>query len=417
MADPLAGVEYLWIDLSPAADRRVFIDTDARGPPEGAVSLVLMQGGESIPASVSADGTKLYIPAAQVPAARRSLDDLVWLAKAVPAGRVRELLRRPEADRTVPLEASTDAATRPLIAHLEAGEPRKAAALLVSDPAEARRQLDADRDLVCVNADRFLKLDRGGEALEVIATAMRLHGDHPRLLLLKGLAEISRGRTEGARETLTNMGRVSEPQPLLTELYRRLKGNPPPAEKRYLRTASRVIAARELTGEHAGVDIEAILDNSGVLAVQMTFDTPTFMSVGMERLDAGTAAYIDDSAGLSNLDLAPNPLASLRESIAGGGYELLELYDPALAVLPEVLRFGGTPGDIPKGTQQQSRARRAPWSVPAAFPTYTYSLAPIDDDDNNESVEVVVVGGTEEGKAHPDAARSRVLIVRKKAVR
>ena len=119
-----------------------------------------------------------------------------------------------------------------------------------------------------------------------------------------------------------------------------------------------MIAARELTGEHAGVDIEAILDNSGRLAVQMTFDTPTFMSWGSERLDAGTAAYIDDSAGLSNLDLAPNPLASLRESIAGGGYELLELYDPALAVLPEVLRFGGTPGDIPKGTQQQSRARR-----------------------------------------------------------
>jgi hypothetical protein len=379
-----------------------------------------MQGGEGLSASVSADGTKLYIPAAQLTAAQRSPDDLVVLARAVPAERIREAMSRPEVERRVPLEGATDAANRPLISHLEAGESRQAAALLASDPVEALRQLDADREAACADADRFLKLGRGGEALEVIATATRIHGPHPRLLLLKGLAEISRGRVEGAREVLNSMGRVSEPQAILTELYRRLKANPPPAERGYLRAANRVIAARELTAEHPGVDVEAILDNSGAIAVQMAFDAPAFMPVGMERLGAGTTVYIDDSAGLSNLDLAPNPLASLREAVGGGGYELLELYEPGLAIMPEVIRFGGTLGGTPGDQSQPSRARRAGWSIPSGLTTYAYSFAPIpdDDDDEDESVELVVLGKTGKEKAHSSGGhRSRVLVVRKKVAR
>lgn len=411
-----AGVDYVRLDLSPPADERVFIDAGSRGPPADAVAFVLDYGGERLPATVSRDGRSVYVEADHLRPARRDPLVLVRLARSLEAEALAGLIGRGVPGATVRVWPAVEAEQPPLISHLLAGESREAAALLALHPVESRRQLDAHRNRIYAESDRYLERGRFVEALYLLSEAERVHPDDPGLLIRKGVAQIGRGRSADAVEILNHIAEPRDPQPLLAEVYRRLKATPKGPARDFLQAASRVIAGRDLASKSKKLDVQAILVESDRPGIQMTLTEPASRPVEADRLTPDSAVYIDDSAGLSNLDQNPSPREALREAVAGKGYELLELYDPALALLPEVVRIVGSSERDSTEERTEYRARRARWSPPLASVTYAYVVMPLGDDDDDDGVIQIVLPGGPGGTIPPDRLSSgRVLLVRKKA--
>ena len=277
----------------------------------------------------------------------RTPEEAVRLNRALDSESLRALSTKPEADRTYRIDDSIHSVKPPLIAHLEAGRQREAAQLMAAYPEASRVTLEADRAERVLLVDRCLKLHRFAEALDELEAATSVHGDHFALLVQRGLAEIGRGRPERALEVLNKIGHEQDPQPLMTEINRRLRGKPSPQEPAaYLLSTARIDAGRSLSAHKEGAEFAAVLDQSGKVVVEATLSETELGAaklVGVKNLTDNAIIYLDDSFGYHNLDRNPDSYKSLHQAIEGGTAELLELYGPALRVKPDRIRFQKNP--------------------------------------------------------------------------
>jgi hypothetical protein len=331
----IGDAEYLRLDLRPLVDRRPGIVVLARGPPSGelpdGLRAVEIGGPEKVVGLIDARGETLFVRRADLPKA---------LAEA--PERLTRLVG--SADRSALKATGGD---EPLVARLEAGDTRGAGRLMAEDPAAARRQLDADLARRRVDADRYLEQGRPGEAKELLEKGLRLHPDHPDLLARLGLAEAELGRPDAAAEDLTRTAeRARDPQPLLDEVNRRLRGQPAgPAREHALRQA-RLAAARDLVArKKSAAEVQAVAGKEGAEIEARLPDEPKVEAARPGDLGDGAALYLDDAAGLENRDWSPGAREkTLEQAVEGGELELLRLHeaDPVFQTSPDVVRLGKT---------------------------------------------------------------------------